>query len=83
MRRSEPGARSIKSLSYVSLVAPMIEGMQEQQAEIDQLQTGLTAVLKTIVKEQQAEIRELWAAIVVVLSAAIFAGFRLWRTGKV
>jgi hypothetical protein len=43
----------------------------------------LTAVLKTIVKEQQAEIRELWAAIVVVLSAAIFAGFRLWRTGKV
>jgi hypothetical protein len=40
MRRSEPGARSIKSLSYVSLVAPMIEGMQEQQAEIDQLQTG-------------------------------------------
>jgi hypothetical protein len=46
MRRSEPGARSIKSLSYVSLVAPMIEGMQEQQAEIDQLQTGLTAVLK-------------------------------------
>jgi hypothetical protein len=61
----------------------MIEGMQEQQAEIDQLQTGLTAVLKTIVKEPQAEIRELWAAIVVVLSAAIFAGFRLWRTGKV
>jgi len=40
----ETGTDGMKSMSYVSLAAPMIEAMQEQQAEINQLRAGLAVV---------------------------------------
>ena len=35
----------MKSISYVSLAAPLIKAVQEQQAEINQLRTMLAIVL--------------------------------------
>jgi hypothetical protein len=37
-------ASGMKSMAHVSLVTPMIEGMQEQQAEINQLRAGLAVM---------------------------------------
>ena len=41
----ETGTDGIKSMAYVGLVAPMIEAMQEQQAEINQLRAMLAVML--------------------------------------
>ena len=40
----QTGPDGMKSMGYVGLVGPMIEAMQEQQAEIDQLRAGLAVV---------------------------------------
>jgi hypothetical protein len=44
----DTGTDGIKSLSYVSLVAPMIEAMQEQQAEIKTLWAAIVICFGTI-----------------------------------